>query len=184
MEEGEPLAEEKIPSSIETKEADLTSQSDATVVVEKQELMTVREILTNVSINGITPLIIGFVVGAVWQYFSTDEMISILFPPQAGLLFLLLTSPLFYLLTVPRDWDEYGYYMIGLGAMFLFLFSLWFAGFGALFCGAYGITLLWFALMPNWTKRYAAPAKIGVMHVIAINIGSFLGSVLAYSQVA
>ena len=31
----------------------------------------------------------------------------------------------------------------------------------------YGIAGLWFALMPNWTRRPAAPAKIGFMHVIA-----------------
>ena len=184
MEESISQQEDAHDSSLNSNQTDSDTQSVNPVGVKQQEMMTVKEILGNVSINGISPLIIGFLVGGIWQNFGSEEMISILFPPQVGLLFLLVTSPLFYLLTIPRGWDEYGYYMIGVGAMFLFLFSLWFAGFGALFCGAYGITLLWFALMPNWTKRYAAPAKIGVMHVIAVNIGSFLGSVFAYSQVA
>ena len=145
-----------------------------------QELLSIGMILRNVSIHAMTPLIIGLVVGGLWQYYASEDLIANLFPPQVGLLAILILSPIMYFLTIPRGWDEYGY-MIGQGSIFVFLFTLWFAGFGALFCGAYGITIHWFALMPNWTRRLAAPAKIGFMHVIAANIGSFLGSVVANS---
>ena len=151
------------------------------VLPPSQELLSIGMILRNVSIHAMTPLIIGLMVGGLWQYYASEDLIANLFPPQVGLLAMLILSPIMYFLTIPRGWDEYGYYMIGQGSIFVFLFMLWFAGFGALFCGAYGITILWFALMPNWTRRLAAPAKIGFMHIIAANIGSFLGSIVANS---
>ena len=112
------------------------------------ELLTIGMILRNVSIHAMTPLIIGLFVGGLWQYYASEELIANLFPPQAGLLAMLILSPVMYFLTIPRGWDEYGYYMIGQGSIFVFLFMLWFAGFGALFCGAYGITILYMFYVP------------------------------------
>ena len=82
-------------------------------------------ILRNVSIHAMTPLIIGLVVGGLWQYYASEDLIANLFP-QVGLLAMLILSPIMYFLTIPRGWDEYGYYMIGQGSIFVFLFMLWF----------------------------------------------------------
>ncbi|MGB0202434.1 MAG: hypothetical protein ACPF9L_06670, partial [Candidatus Poseidoniaceae archaeon] len=163
------MVEEVVAVQSEDLDTEQSDDQDSTIEVSptSQELLSIGMILKNVSIHAMTPLIIGLVVGGLWQYYASEDLIANLFPPQVGLLAILILSPIMYFLTIPRGWDEYGYYMIGQGSIFVFLFMLWFAGFGALFCGAYGITILWFALMPNWTRRLAAPAKIGFMHVIA-----------------
>ena len=133
------MVEEVVAVQSEDLDTEQSDDQDSTIEVSptSQELLSIGMILRNVSIHAMTPLIIGLVVGGLWQYYASEDLIANLFPPQVGLLAILILSPIMYFLTIPRGWDEYGYYMIGQGSIFVFLFMLWFAGFGALFCGAW-----------------------------------------------
>ena len=67
------------------------------------------------------------------------------------------TQPVPLLLTVPRDWDEYGYHdWFRLCSCSLLIMVCWI---WRLIRGAWYYPSL-VCLMPNWTKRYAAPAKL------------------------
>ena len=63
----------------------------------------------------------------------------------------------------------------------LFFIMIWFSGWGALFCGAYGPLLIWVWISTSWGQFDLPPFRYGIWHSFAINIGGFAGAILAFN---
>ncbi len=128
----------------------------------------------------LAPAIFGMAVGIFFQQYITPEY-SWPSPPQGAILTSLILSPLLYFILVRDDAKRWHEYTLGLALPSLIFFTVWFSGWGALFCGGYGALLIWVWISTSWGRYQLPPFRYGVWHAFAVNIGSFSGALLVYS---
>ena len=129
----------------------------------------------------IAPAVFGMVFGMICQLYIVEKY-GWPSPPQGAIIASILLSPLLYFTLVrdqPSRWYEY---TLGLALPGSIFFTMWFSGWGALYCGGYGALLLWVWISTSWGRFDLPPFRYGVWHAFAIDIGAFSGALLIYSS--
>jgi len=161
-----------------------------TVAIAAPSIPHAAEVRRRTLVNAVVPLLIGAVLGAVWQLVVMPRVGDAQLPnPVHGALMLwLLCVPLSTTMLVGRRLAEAWEYALGLAIVAVPLASIWLGrGAGALFCGVYMLGIVWMAVSGAWATsswpnnaRALAPFRSGIWHTLGVGFGAFLGSVLAY----
>ena len=132
----------------------------------------------------LAPAFLGVVLGGIWEAFVMPHVGEINLPnPVHGAFFIsILLSPLLYRLLLddePSRWKEY---TLGLSSLGLLFSMIWLSGWGGIFCGGYGALLVWVWISTDWGRHHLPPFRYGLWHAFGIDLGTFAGSVLVFTQ--
>jgi len=111
----------------------------------------------------LAPAFLGVALGGIWQAFVMPKVGEINLPnPIHGAFFIsILLSPLLYRLLLddePSRWKEY---TLGLSTLGLLFSMLWLSGWGAVFCGGYGLCRQRVGLHTIVIKKYNFLHRLG-----------------------
>ncbi|MDG1551441.1 MAG: hypothetical protein P8Q95_06925 [Candidatus Poseidoniaceae archaeon] len=159
----EQIVDEKVPSTIRTPEV-------------KTSAVDFETGLKHI----IGPAVIGMTLGMSAEVFLTPNY-AWPSPPQAAIIGAILLSPLLYFILLSDEKSRWWEYSVGMMTPGLFFIMIWFSGWGALFCGAYGPLLIWVWISTSWGQFDLPPFRYGIWHSFAINIGGFAGAILAFN---
>lgn len=134
----------------------------------------------------LTPALIGAGLGGAWQAYALPSIDSVFAPnpPQFALIVALAFTPLLYRILVHTSFERCLEYTFGFATLALPLLFVWLSGWGALFCGMYGILLSWATLSMLWGRRQLPPFSYGIWHAMGIDLGAFAGAVVVYNSIS
>ena len=134
----------------------------------------------------LAPALIGAGLGGAWQAYALPSIDSVFAPnpPQFALIVALVLSPLLYRILVHTTLERYLEYSFGFAVLALPLLLVWLSGWGALFCGMYGILLSWATLSRLWGRRQLPPFSYGIWHAMGIDLGAFAGAIVMYNSIS
>ena len=134
------------------------------------------EIFSDMLRHMMAPLLIGMVFGAIWQLtvMPRIEPHFIPNPVHGAFAIYLIASPLFYKLLLDMEMNRAGEYAMGFAVTACILSLIWMFLAGFLPC------IAWLFISSFWLQFEFPPFRYGLWHGMAVNVGAFGGSVLAF----
>ncbi len=139
------------------------------------------EIFSDMLRHMMAPLLIGMVFGAIWEL-TVMPRIEPNFAPNpvhGAFAIYLIASPLFYKLLLDMEMNRAGEYAMGFAVTACFLSLIWMLG-SSLYLGGFLPCIGWLFISSFWLQFEFPPFRYGLWHGMAVNVGAFGGSVLAF----
>ena len=139
------------------------------------------EIFSHMLRHMMAPLLIGMVFGAIWEL-TVMPRIEPNFAPNpvhGAFAIYLIASPLFYKLLLDMEMNRAGEYAMGFAVTACFLSLIWMLG-SSLYLGGFLPCIGWLFISSFWLQFEFPPFRYGLWHGMAVNVGAFGGSVLAF----
>ena len=139
------------------------------------------EIFSDMLRHMMAPLLIGMVFGAIWEL-PVMPRIEPNFAPNpvhGAFAIYLIASPLFYKLLLDMEMNRAGEYAMGFAVTACFLSLIWMLG-SSLYLGGFLPCIGWLFISSFWLQFEFPPFRYGLWHGMAVNVGAFGGSVLAF----
>ena len=139
------------------------------------------EIFSDMVRHMMAPLLIGMVFGAIWEL-TVMPRIEPNFAPNpvhGAFAIYLIASPLFYKLLLDMEMNRAGEYAMGFAVTACFLSLIWMLG-SSLYLGGFLPCIGWLFISSFWLQFEFPPFRYGLWHGMAVNVGAFGGSVLAF----
>ena len=153
--------------------------SDSTV---NEPNVTQKEIFSDMLRHMMAPLVIGMVFGGIWQLTVMPRIDTFVPNPVHGAFALcLITSPLIYKLLVGMEMDRAGEYAMGFAVTACTLSMVWMFGTPSVYLGGFLPCIAWLFISSYWLQFDFPPFRYGLWHAMAVNVGAFGGSILAYN---
>ena len=140
------------------------------------------EIFSDMLRHMMTPLLIGMVFGAIWQL-TVMPRIEPNFAPNpvhGAFAIYLIASPLFYKLIHDMEMNRAGEYSMGFAVTACILSLVWMFGTSSVYLGGFLPCIAWLFISSFWLQFEFPPFRYGLWHAMAVNVGAFGGSVLAF----
>lgn len=162
---------------------DVSPTSESQVVETQTEpAVTQDEIFKDMLRHMMAPLSIGIIFGAIWQITVMPRIDTFVPNPVHGAFALyLLTSPLIYKQLVGLGMDRAGEYAMGFAVTACFLSLVWMFGTSSLYLAGFLPAIAWLLISSFWLQFEFPPFRYGLWHGMAVNVGAFGGSALAFN---
>ena len=140
------------------------------------------EIFSDMLRHMMAPLLIGMVFGAIWQLtvMPRIEPHFIPNPVHGAFAIYLIASPLFYKLLLDMEMNRAGEYAMGFAVTACILSLIWMFGRSSTYLGGFLPCIGWLFISSFWLQFEFPPFRYGLWHGMAVNVGAFGGSVLAF----
>jgi len=147
----------------------------------KEGGVTDSEIFSDMLRHMMAPLSIGMVFGAIWQLTVMPRIDTFVPNPVHGAFVMyLLASPLIYKQLVGSEMNRAGEYAMGFAATACFLSLVWMFGSSSVYLAGFLPAIAWLFISSFWLQFEFPPFRYGLWHGMAVNVGAFGGSVLAF----
>ena len=143
--------------------------------------VTQKEIFSDMLRHMMAPLVIGMVLGGIWQLTVMPRIDTFVPNPVHGAFALyLIASPLIYKLLVGMEMNRAGEYAMGFALTACILSMVWMFGTSSLYLAGFIPAIAWLFISSFWLQFEFPPFRYGLWHGMAVNIGGFGGGVLAF----
>ena len=143
--------------------------------------VTGSEIFSDMLRHMMAPLLIGMVFGAIWQLTVMPRIDTFVPNPVHGAFAMyLLASPLIYKQLVGMEMNRAGEYAMGFAVTACFLSFVWMFGASSVYLAGFLPAIAWLFISSFWLQFEFPPFRYGLWHGMAVNVGAFGGSVLAF----
>ena len=148
---------------------------------EQEQGVTGSEIFSDMLRHMMGPLLIGMVFGAIWQLTVMPRIDTFVPNPVHGAFAMyLVASPLIYKQLVGMEMNRAGEYAMGFAATACFLSLVWMFGTSSVYLAGFLPAIAWLFISSFWLQFEFPPFRYGLWHGLAVNVGAFGGSVLAF----
>ena len=148
---------------------------------EQEQGVTGSEIFSDMLRHMMAPLLIGMVFGAIWQLTVMPRIDTFVPNPVHGAFAMyLVASPLIYKQLVGMEMNRAGEYAMGFAATACFLSLVWMFGTSSVYLAGFLPAIAWLFISSFWLQFEFPPFRYGLWHGLAVNVGAFGGSVLAF----
>jgi hypothetical protein len=148
---------------------------------EEEQGVTGSEIFSDMLRHMMAPLLIGMVFGAIWQLTVMPRIDTFVPNPVHGAFAMyLVASPLIYKQLVGMEMNRAGEYAMGFAATACFLSLVWMFGTSSVYLAGFLPAIAWLFISSFWLQFEFPPFRYGLWHGLAVNVGAFGGSVLAF----
>ena len=148
---------------------------------EEEQGVTGSEIFSDMLRHMMAPLLIGMVFGAIWQLTVMPRIDTFVPNPVHGAFAMyLVASPLIYKQLVGMEMIRAGEYAMGFAATACFLSLVWMFGTSSVYLAGFLPAIAWLFISSFWLQFEFPPFRYGLWHGLAVNVGAFGGSVLAF----
>ena len=148
---------------------------------EEEQGVTGSEIFSDMLRHMMGPLLIGMVFGAIWQLTVMPRIDTFVPNPVHGAFAMyLVASPLIYKQLVGMEMNRAGEYAMGFAATACFLSLVWMFGTSSVYLAGFLPAIAWLFISSFWLQFEFPPFRYGLWHGLAVNVGAFGGSVLAF----
>ncbi|MGA0331605.1 MAG: hypothetical protein ACO3NJ_06820 [Candidatus Poseidoniaceae archaeon] len=160
---------------------DAAASEESLLADVKAEGVTGSEIFSDMLRHMMAPLLIGMVFGAIWQLTVMPRIDTFVPNPVHGAFAMyLLASPLIYKQLVGMEMNRAGEYAMGFAATACFLSLVWMFGTSSVYLAGFLPAIAWLFISSFWLQFEFPPFRYGLWHGMAVNVGAFGGSVLAF----
>ena len=160
---------------------DAVASGESLEVDVKEESVTGSEIFSDMLRHMMAPLLIGMIFGAIWQLTVMPRIDTFVPNPVHGAFAMyLLASPLIYKQLVGMEMHRAGEYAMGFAATACFLSLVWMFGTSSVYLAGFLPAIAWLFISSFWLQFEFPPFRYGLWHGMAVNVGAFGGSVLAF----
>ena len=144
--------------------------------------VTGSEIFSDMLRHMMAPLLIGMVFGAIWQLtvMSRIEPNFVPNPVHGAFAMYLVASPLIYKFLIGMEMNRAGEYAMGFAVIACCLSMVWMFGASSVYLGGFLPAIAWLFISSFWLQFEFPPFRYGLWHGMAVNVGAFGGSVLAF----
>ena len=122
------------------------------------------------------------VFGAIWEL-TVMPRIEPNFAPNpvhGAFAIYLIASPLIYKLLLNMEMNRAGEYAMGFAVTACILSLVWMFGSSSVYLGGFLPCIGWLFISSFWLQFEFPPFRYGLWHGMAVNVGAFGGSVLAF----
>ena len=148
---------------------------------EEEQGVTGSEIFSDMLRHMMAPLLIGMIFGAIWQLTVMPRIDTFVPNPVHGAFAMyLVASPLIYKQLVGMEMIRAGEYAMGFAATACFLSLVWMFGTSSVYLAGFLPAIAWLFISSFWLQFEFPPFRYGLWHGLAVNVGAFGGSVLAF----
>lgn len=159
----------------------VTTSDDLPADVAHDEAVTGSEIFSDMLRHMMAPLLIGMVLGAIWQLTVMPRIDTFVPNPVHGAFAIyLLVSPLIYRLLIGMEMSRAGEYAMGFAVTACCLSMVWMFGSSSVYLAGFLPAIAWLFISSFWLQFEFPPFRYGLWHGMAVNVGAFGGSVLAF----
>ncbi|MGB1365924.1 MAG: hypothetical protein ACPH9F_00860 [Candidatus Poseidoniaceae archaeon] len=160
---------------------DAVASKEFPEVNEEEQGVTGTEIFSDMLRHMMAPLLIGMVFGAIWQLTVMPRIDTFVPNPVHGAFAMyLVASPLIYKQLVGMEMNRAGEYAMGFAATACFLSLVWMFGTSSVYLAGFLPAIAWLFISSFWLQFEFPPFRYGLWHGLAVNVGAFGGSVLAF----
>lgn len=158
-----------------------TTSNELPTVDASGDGVTGSEIFSDMLRHMMAPLVIGMVFGAIWQLTVMPRIDTFVPNPVHGAFAMyLVASPLMYKQLVGMEMNRAGEYAMGFATTACFLSMVWMFGTSSVYLAGFLPAIAWLFISSFWLQFDFPPFRYGLWHGMAVNIGAFGGSVLAF----
>ena len=162
----------------------VTASDDLPTDVVHGEGVTGSEIFSDMLRHMMAPLLIGMVFGATWQLIVMPRIDTFVPNPVHGAFAMyLVVSPLIYRQLIGLEMSRAGEYAMGFATTACFLSMVWMFGTSSVYLAGFLPAIAWLFISSFWLQFDFPPFRYGLWHGMAVNVGAFGGSVLAFIYV-
>ena len=162
----------------------VTASDDLPTGVVHGEGVTGSEIFSDMLRHMMAPLLIGMVFGATWQLTVMPRIDTFVPNPVHGAFAMyLVVSPLIYRQLIGLEMSRAGEYAMGFATTACFLSMVWMFGTSSVYLAGFLPAIAWLFISSFWLQFDFPPFRYGLWHGMAVNVGAFGGSVLAFIYV-
>ena len=164
-------------------EADVVvaTSEDLPTDVAHDEAVTGSEIFSDMLRHMMAPLLIGMVFGAIWQLTVMPRIDTFVPNPVHGAFAMyLLASPLIYKQLIGMEMSRASEYAMGFAVTACCLSMVWMFGTSSVYLAGFLPAIAWLFISSFWLQFEFPPFRYGLWHGMAVNVGAFGGSVLAF----
>lgn len=159
----------------------VTTSDDLPADVAHGEAVTGSEIFSDMLRHMMAPLLIGMVLGAIWQLTVMPRIDTFVPNPVHGAFAIyLVVSPLIYRLLIGMEMSRAGEYAMGFAVTACCLSMVWMFGSSSVYLAGFLPAIAWLFISSFWLQFEFPPFRYGLWHGMAVNVGAFGGSVLAF----
>jgi len=144
--------------------------------------VSTSEIFSDMLRHMMAPLLIGMVFGAIWEL-TVMPRIEPNFAPNpvhGAFAIYLIASPFIYKLLLNMEMNRAGEYAMGFAVTACILSLVWMFGSSSVYLGGFLPCIAWLFISSFWLQFEFPPFRYGLWHAMAVNVGAFGGSVLAF----
>ena len=123
----------------------------------------------------------GMVFGAIWQLTVMPRIDTFVPNPVHGAFAMyLVASPLIYKQLIGMEMSRAGEYAMGFAVTACCLSMVWMFGTSSVYLAGFLPAIAWLFISSFWLQFEFPPFRYGLWHGMAVNVGAFGGSVLAF----
>ena len=161
---------------------DAPSASEASPTFDTDDAgVTGSEIFSDMLRHMMAPLLIGMAFGAIWQLTVMPRIDTFVPNPVHGAFAIyLVASPLIYKALIGMEMSRAGEYAMGFAVTACCLSMVWMFGTSSVYLAGFLPAIAWLFISSFWLQFEFPPFRYGLWHGMAVNVGAFGGSVLAF----